>query len=99
MDEQTYKMWWPLHCRVALGETLAPEECQVYEAGLAILENEEWNEKRQAVVDWRVWQERWRELDARNQQLAQQENELRAYVAELERQYSSLTGEKIALGV
>jgi hypothetical protein len=98
MEEQAYNTWWQLHCRVALGETLTPEENRIYEAGRAELENEEWNEMRWGV-DWEVWKERWRELEARNQQLAQQEAELRARAAELELQYFALTGEEVALGV
>jgi hypothetical protein len=99
MEEQAHNTWWQLHCRVALGETLTPEENRIYEAGRAELEIEEWNEMRRATVDWEVWKERWRELEARNEQLAQQEAELRAYAAELEQRYFELTGEEVAVGV
>ena len=41
MDEATYKIWWPLHLKKVLGETLLPQEMTVYEAGLQQLYAEE----------------------------------------------------------
>lgn len=34
MDEAAYRDWWPLHLRVARGETLTPAEEASYNAGL-----------------------------------------------------------------
>jgi hypothetical protein len=34
MDEPSYRAWWPLHLRVARGESLEGEERAAYEAGL-----------------------------------------------------------------
>src|SRR5438309_3349899 len=41
MDEATYKAWWPLHLRNALGEPLTPKEREQYRAGKAQLDSEE----------------------------------------------------------
>ncbi len=41
MDEQAYKTWWPLHMRVAKGETLNPQEQAVHDAGQQQLYAEE----------------------------------------------------------
>lgn len=41
MDEATYKVWWDLHIRNAKGETLSPEEEQVYQAGCREFDAEE----------------------------------------------------------
>ena len=99
MDEQQYKIWWPLHRRVAVGEHLSDEEQRVYQAGLAELEAEEWAERRPAAEQLRPLQEQWRALTARNQQLAQEEAALRALVAELEHNYLAVTGEPLGLEV
>jgi hypothetical protein len=32
MDQSTYQRWWPLHLRVARGETLAAEDQSFYDA-------------------------------------------------------------------
>lgn len=41
MEEKTYKQWWPLHLRVASGETLAGVEKQFYDSVLTHLHQEE----------------------------------------------------------
>jgi len=41
MDEPSYRAWWPLHLRVARGESLEGEERAAYEAGLAQLHQSE----------------------------------------------------------
>jgi predicted RNase H-like nuclease (RuvC/YqgF family) len=41
MDEKTYKQWWQLHLRAALGETLSSDEQNEYESGLKVLYEEE----------------------------------------------------------
>lgn len=37
MDEATYKQWWPLHYRAAVGKPLTAEEQAVYEAELRLV--------------------------------------------------------------
>ena len=41
MDEATYEKWWPLHLRVARGESLRAEEQRCYEAGREQLHDQE----------------------------------------------------------
>ncbi|MCW3055250.1 MAG: hypothetical protein JWN14_4420 [Chthonomonadales bacterium] len=41
MDKQDYQDWWPLHLRLAKGETLNSDERTVYEACLRQLDIEE----------------------------------------------------------
>ena len=41
MDEATYKTWWELHRRVALGESLSAEKKTAYETGIRVLDEEE----------------------------------------------------------
>src|SRR5262249_59003802 len=99
MKENEYQIWWPLHLRVAKGETLSEEERHMYETGLAALESEELPILRSSSNDWRTWQQRWSELNQRTQQLARQEAALRYQAAQLEEQYLALTGEKLSLEV
>jgi hypothetical protein len=87
MDEQQYKTWWPLHLRVALGETLSAAEQSLYEAGRAAL--------RREVAEVRTLQTQLRELTARDRLLAQQEAALRQQAAQLEQRYLALTGEPL----
>lgn len=99
MEEKEYQIWWQLHCRSAKGETLSGDERQIYEAGRAALEAEETTSLRPSTAEWQTWQERWRELNLRNQQLAQQELDLRQVAVQLEHQYLTLTGERLGLEV
>src|SRR5687767_14057523 len=41
MDQETYRVWWPLHLRHAHGESLSPDEQERYSSGLAVLDREE----------------------------------------------------------
>jgi hypothetical protein len=99
MDEQQYQAWWPLHLRVALGETLSAEEQHDYEAGRAELEAEEQAELQHDVTELRALQAQLRELTARDQELARQEALLREQAAQLEQQYLALTGKPLGLEV
>jgi hypothetical protein len=99
MDEQQYKAWWPLHLRVALGETLSDEEKRLYEAGRAELQAEEQTELRHDVTELRALQAQLRELTARDQELAREETLLREQAARLERQYLVVTGKPLGLEV
>lgn len=99
MEEKQYRVWWELHRRVAKGETLSEEEKDVYQAGLAKMEAEEWRDMVKSSAVFQSLQEKWRVLDERNQQLAEEEDELRALAAQLEQRYLELTGEKLFLGV
>ncbi|HJQ22498.1 MAG TPA: hypothetical protein VKA60_01195 [Blastocatellia bacterium] len=99
MDEQQKKIWWALHRRVSKGETLSDADNQIYQAGCAELETEEWASLRTAAETLRPLQERLRELIGRNQQLARQETSLRQRATDLEKQYAALTGEPLGIDV
>ncbi|MGH9801653.1 MAG: hypothetical protein ACRD82_14915 [Blastocatellia bacterium] len=99
MDEQQYKAWWPLHRRAAVGEQLSGEEQHAYQVGLAELEAEEWAELRPAAEILRPLKERMRTIEARKQQLSQEEAAVRAQIAELERNYLAVTGEPLGLEI
>ena len=86
----------PPHCQ---GEKLSEEENKVYQAGLAEIEAEEWNDLVKSSEIFRSLQERWRALAERNQWLTDEEDKLRAMAAQLEQRYLELTGEKLFLGV
>jgi len=99
MNEKQYNIWWKLHLRAALGDTLTAEEQHIYDAGREELEAEERAEPRQDLAEWRALQIRLRELTMRNQELARQEALLRERAAQLEQQYLGLTGQKLGLEV
>ena len=99
MDEARQKVWWALHRRVSKGETLSDADNQIYQAGRAELEAEEWAGLRPAAEALRPLQERLRTLIVRNQQLARQETSLRQRATDLEKQYAALTGEPLGIEV
>ena len=99
MDEQQHEIWWELHRRVSKGETLSDEDNQIYQAGRAELEAEEWASLPKASEAVRPLQERLRELIARNQNLVRQEATLRQRATELEQRYLALTGEPLGIEV
>jgi len=41
VDDTTYKRWWPLHLRIACGESLNSQEQADYESGLKQLHESE----------------------------------------------------------
>ena len=73
MEESLYQQWWPLHLRVARGETLAGEEQARYELGLRQMEQDETTPVLTALRQTRATLDRLRaehaELAAREQQL------------------------------
>src|SRR2546423_14060255 len=99
MDEQRQRIWWALHRRVSQGETLPDKDNQIYQAGRAELETEEWASLHFAAETLRPLQERLRELIVRNQQLARQETLLRQQATDLEKQYAALTGQPLGIEV
>ncbi len=64
MDEATYKQWWPLHRRAALGETLSVEEQALYEAGTQQLDAEEEQTLSGSKANFMQARQRNRELKA-----------------------------------
>jgi uncharacterized coiled-coil protein SlyX len=99
MDEQQHKTWWELHRRISKGETLSGADNQIYLAGLAELEAEEWANLPKAAEALRPLRERLRQLIEHNQNLAEEESTLRQRAAELEKQYLTLTGEPLGVEV
>lgn len=82
MDEATYKQWWPLHRRTAVGEPLSAEEQADYEAGLRQLEAEEHIGFDMAGLQ--EAREQIRQTEAERQQLEARRQELEARIARLE---------------
>jgi hypothetical protein len=97
MNEQQYQMWWRLHRRAAVGETLSEEENRICQAGLTEMEADEWAQLLPAAVLLQPLQQRWCELTALNRELAEQEAGLRERATQLEQRYLRLTREKISL--
>lgn len=84
MIDSEYEQWWQLHLRVATGETLAAEEDQIYQAGLAFLEREETAQPSRADVNLLC------SLRARIQTLIQLQNKLQVQSARLNEKMRSL---------
>ncbi|MDP6505759.1 MAG: hypothetical protein QF886_19210 [Planctomycetota bacterium] len=91
MDEFTYKRWWPLHLRVARGESLSSEEREMYEAGLEELEQEEtlkadFSELKEARAKVAQLKAEQTDLQARREQLDAEIEALEAALDEPSRQ-------------
>ncbi len=73
MDESAYQRWWQLHVRVARGETLHPEESELYDVGRRELEQAEVlrpiETARRARRELRALETEHRSLEQRRQQL------------------------------
>ena len=85
MDEATYKQWWPLHRRAAVGETLSAEEQAVYEAGTRQLDAEEAEQFRRS--EERLQQQhrqQWQAMIAEREKVLAEYNALKARTTELE---------------
>ena len=95
MDDATYKVWWPLHIRVAKGETLNADEQTIYEAGCRALDAEERLDGR--LEELKQARQRSEEVEAKRAWLQARYEALRAEIAELETHLSEPTRQ--ALGV
>ena len=92
MDEQTHQTWWPLHYRVAKGETLKEDEQALYESGLQKLYAEEEAQLAPIRVErMRKERERIEELEAERARLQTQYEILRAEIKALEARFSEPT--------
>lgn len=85
MDSATYAAWWPLHLRVARGESLAPDEKVAYEAGLRQLHAAETLDDLKALQEARAAVAR---AEAERERLAAERDALDAEIAALERALS-----------
>jgi hypothetical protein len=96
MDEQAYKAWWPLHLRVAKGETLTAEEQVVYETGRQQLYEEE---KLDGSIDaLQKARRQMLELKAEYEQMRQRYEQMEAEIAALEAQLSEHDRELLGVG-
>jgi hypothetical protein len=92
MDEATHNKWWPLHYRVAKGETLSAEEQAQYEVGLQQLYAEEEAQLApQRIERLREGRKRREELEAERSRLQSRYDALRAEIAALEARFSEPT--------
>ena len=95
MDEQAYRVWWPLHLRVAKGETLSPEQQTLYLEGKRRLHEEETLEGSLALL--RQTRAEIKTLEAEREALLERRRQLRERVTLLEASLSDKA--KRALGV
>lgn len=86
MDEATYRVWWPLHLRVARGERLNAKEEAAYTAGLSQLHDGE--ALPQEAEHLRQTQEAVRLMDAKRAELEERRKQLDAQIEALERMLS-----------
>ena len=96
MDEATYRRWWPLHLRVAEGETLVAEEQAFYQTGLEQLHREE--KLVEDVEGLRRMREEIAQLKADNLSLQALREQLEARAAALEAALSAKTRHLIGVG-
>jgi len=96
MDEQTYKTWWPLHLRVARGETLSAEEQVRYEDGLQQMYAEETLDG--SVEELRAERERVLELQQEYARLRAEYEALEAEIATHESRLSEPTRQLLGIG-
>lgn len=100
MDERSYRAWWPLHLRVAKGETLSADEQTAYEAGLQQLDAEEAEAFRpdKEIVDLRELREQVFAADAEHQRLSKQYETMRSEMARLEALLDERTRQALGIG-
>jgi hypothetical protein len=96
MEEQTYREWWPLHLRVARGESLSEPERQAYEAGLHELQGEE--SAAPTVEALRGARSTVRALEAEHAELQTQQRALDIQIRRIERALSQPTRELLGVG-
>jgi hypothetical protein len=92
MTEEEYREWWPLHVRVAGGESLAPEEQARYETGVRALDAREAGTlTRACLAQLEEVRAQITELREKEQALVKQRGELEAESGELERRFAAAT--------
>ena len=79
MDEATYKAWWPLHLRAALGETLTADEQANYESGLKQMEAEEEQALNGSVENLKKARQKYLEFKSEYNRLRLQIEEIEKY--------------------
>jgi uncharacterized protein involved in exopolysaccharide biosynthesis len=82
MDEVAYKTWWPLHLRVARGETLSVDEQAIYEAGRQQLYSEEQIDG--SIEALRKARQQMLNLKAEYEQMRRRYEEMEAQIERLE---------------
>jgi hypothetical protein len=101
MDDKDYQSWWPLHLKIAKGETLNADELSVYEAGLQLLDTEEAKTFRQAeeLDHLRDLRRRVLAADSEHQQLSKQYDTMRTEMARLETLLDERTRQALGIGI
>lgn len=100
MDEQTYRIWWTLHLRVAKGDMLNIDEQRTYETGLQQLDVEETEAFRpeEEIDQLRDLRERVLASDAEHERLSKQYETMRAEMARLEALLDEHTRQALGIG-
>ena len=96
MDEATYKIWWALHIRSAKGETLTPEDEQVYQAGCREFDADESLDG--AIMSLQQSRDRVRKLKEEYVRLQQQYDLLEAEQLDLEARLSEKDKRRLGVG-
>jgi hypothetical protein len=96
MDDATYRVWWPLHLRVARGERLNADDEATYSAGLSQLHDGE--ALPQEAESLRRTHEAIRLLDVKRAELEQRRKQLDAQIEALERMLSRPTRSLLEVG-
>jgi hypothetical protein len=83
MNEETYRVWWALHLRVARGESLTEAEAAAYQTGVQPLHQEELLTDNVAAL--RQLRSAVAALEAERQQLRARRHQVEAEIAMLEK--------------
>jgi molecular chaperone GrpE (heat shock protein) len=95
VDQKTYERWWPLHLRVARGESLNADEQSSYDAGCCQLEQEE---QLLETTEARESREHLAALEAERADLERRRRQLDAEIANLESRLSDQTRQYLGVG-
>jgi hypothetical protein len=88
VDQTTYREWWPLHLRVARGESLNADEHAFHESVRLELEREELLENREGL---RAAREADAALETDRSRLKERRRQLESEIAALETALGALT--------
>jgi len=98
MNSLEYQHWWQLHLRIAKGESLAPQEREVYQTGLDLLDREEATQLNAVALNTlRILRSQVQRLNQIHANLSLQSLQLSEKIDVLELAYKQLTGYELAV--
>ncbi|MFM9962652.1 MAG: hypothetical protein ACKV2Q_15685 [Planctomycetaceae bacterium] len=88
MTESAYQSWWPLHLRVARGESLTPDEKSFYDATCQDFDSDE---QQQPLRTAQLAKAKLQTLEVERTQLEQRRRQLDTQITALENRLSQST--------